>query len=267
MSLSLETTFQELKSRNEKALVAFVTAGDPSLQDLPEILDMLVESGVDVVEIGIPFSDPIADGPTIQASSQRALDRGVNPEQILEMLHQVSIPIPIVLMGYYNSVLKMGLDEFGRKAKMAGVCGTILSDVIPEEADDWIVASKKHQLSNVFLVAPTSTEARLDKAVSVASGFVYAVSRTGVTGLNNKAESEAEALVAKVRARTQLPICVGFGISTPAAVAEVCRFADGAVVGSCLVDLLNEKWNGGVGKVEIGNFMKSLKQATLSSDL
>lgn len=245
-----------------KKLVCFVTAGDPSLEDLPGILSALEEGGADLIEVGLPFSDPIADGPTIQASSQRALDRGVTPGAVLDSLAGCKVRVPIILMGYYNPILRMGLDEFARRARQAGASGTIVSDLTPEESGPWIEASQRHGLDTVFLAAPTSTDARLDEVCRRSTGFVYAVSRTGVTGASNQAPPEVEQLVSRIKARTQTPVYVGFGISQPAHVQAVCRFADGAVVGSFLVDFIHREWIGGAGRDQIRDAVRALKAAT-----
>ncbi len=254
--------FEELKNMGEKALVLYVTAGDPSLEELPAILDALVEGGADLIEVGLPFSDPIADGPTIQASTQRALDRGVTPPKVFEALRQCHVSVPVITMGYYNSVLRSGLDESAAMLHHAGVSGTIISDLTPEESDLWIAASKGHGLDNIFLAAPTSTDARLDEVCKRSSGFVYAVSRMGVTSQEVAVPVEAQDLVRRIKARTILPVCVGFGISKPVHVRMVCEVAEGAVVGSWLVDLLAKTWDGGAGKRQLVERLRELKAVT-----
>ncbi len=243
----LGARFAALRERGEKALVLFVTAGDPGLDQLPGILTVLAEGGADAIEVGLPFSDPIADGPIIQASSQRALNRGVTPTAVLDALARVDVPVPVVLMGYYNPVLRLGVEAFAARAQAAGVDGVIVSDLIPEEGGAWIAACKAHSLDPVFLAAPTSTDARLDEVCAASRGFVYAVSRTGVTGSAQEVPVEVGTLVQRVQARTDTPVCVGFGISQPEHVRRVCAVADGAVVGSWLVDFLNARWEGGAG--------------------
>lgn len=258
----LSATFDKLRSRNEAALVLFVTAGDPDLDQLPSILSALVEGGADIIEVGLPFSDPIADGPVIQASSQRALDRGVTPGQVLESISYARVGVPLVLMGYYNPVLRLGLHEFARASKNAGVAGTIISDLTPEEADPWIAASQAEALDTVFLVAPTSTDERIGAVAQRATGFVYAVSRTGVTGSHQSAPPEVSELVSRIRKHTSTPVCVGFGISKPEHVRNIAQVADGAVVGSWLVDWLATNWNGGAGRAELVAAVRELKEAT-----
>lgn len=262
MIQSISDRFAVLRSNGEKALVAFVTAGDPSLDDLPAILDTLVEAGVDVIEVGLPFSDPIADGPVIQASSQRALDRGSTIAQVFQALGHCQIDIPIVLMGYYNSALRVGLSRFAEQARDSGVSGVILSDLPPDEASEWRSVCEANGIDPVFLVAPTSTDLRIESACKASRGFVYAVSRTGVTGARETVSGDATDLVRRSRLWTSIPICVGFGVSTPAQVRDICSFADGAVVGSWLVRLLHESWNGGSGRNEVLAKVRELKMAT-----
>lgn len=243
----------------------FVTGGDPDLDQLPAILLALEEGGADVLEVGIPFSDPIADGPTIQASSQRALDRGSTPGAVLDGVRAYRDhggTLPVVLMGYLNPMLRRGLAEFARDAAAAGADGAIVSDLTPEESDAWCAACREAGLDTVFLAAPTSTDDRLDAVARRSTGFVYAVSRTGVTGASDRLSEAAKALVERLRPRTDLPVCVGFGISRPEHVREVCDVAQGAVVGSWLVDLLAHRWNGGAGRQDIVEHIARMKSAT-----
>lgn len=258
----LADKFLELKAKDERALVCYITAGDPDLHQLPAIIDCLQSSGADIIEVGVPFSDPIGDGPTIQASSQRALDKGVTPEAIFEVLSKSSFKVPVVLMGYYNTVLRIGFEAFVKKAKSIGICGMILVDITPEEADDWITICRQNDFATIFLAAPTSTDERLDLVAKSASGFVYAVSRTGVTGANQQFSSNVSSLVKRLKDRTETPVCVGFGISKPEHVREVCQSADGAVVGSYLVTMLHESWHLPNGPELVQNAIGELKKAT-----
>ena len=214
------------------------------------------------VPVGVGLGDPFGEGPTIQASSQRALDNGVTPTAILEAIAKTPRSIPVVVMGYLNPVLRFGYDAFAERAREVGVTGAILSDLVPEEADDWIRVSTERGLETIFLVAPTSTEKRIEEVATNSTGFVYVVSRTGVTGAESTVPPDVQALVARVRALTNKPACVGFGVSTPEHVRMVCSVADGAVVGSALVKLLHEEWNDGAGREKIVDFVRSLKQAT-----
>ncbi|MGV3616874.1 MAG: tryptophan synthase subunit alpha [Fimbriimonas sp.] len=258
----LADRLQSLRARDEKALVLFLTAGDQPLEDLPALVDAFVEGGADVVEIGIPFSDPFGEGPTIQASSQRALDNGASTRAILAALRNIRADVPLVPMGYYNPVLRMGLEEFARASAEAGASGTIISDLVPDEAEAWAAASEAAGIDTVFLVAPTSTEKRIDEVTTLTTGFVYAVSRTGVTGAESQVPVDVQGLVRRIREKTDKPIFVGFGISTPEHVRMVCEVADGAVVGSALVGLLHREWQGGAGRSKVVEFVRSLKDAT-----
>lgn len=253
-----------LRGRGERALVTFVTAGDPQLDQLPSILDALSEGGADLLEVGIPFSDPIADGPVIQASSQRALERGTTPEQVLGILASWTGPEkpPVVLMGYLNPILRRGLASFCRDASAAGVDGMIVCDLTPDEASEWVAAAGTAGIDPVFLVAPTSTEERVAAVAEASRGFVYAVSRTGVTGAASHASRGARDLVERVRRHTDTPVCVGFGISAPEHVREVCRYADGAIVGSSLVELVERIWEQGKGRYRVVEYVAGLKAAT-----
>lgn len=259
----LQQRLCEVRSLGRKSVIPFVTAGDPSLDSLPAILDMLAEAGATAIEVGIPFSDPIADGPTIQASSQRALERGVRPSDVLTALASWQNPgVPLILMGYYNPILRMGLDSFAIRAKEAGAHAVIVCDLTPEEAGPWSAAAQSAGLDTIFLVAPTSTEARLDDVARASTGFVYAVSRTGVTGAASQGGSpEIEGLIQKVRDRTEVPVLVGFGISSPEHVTAMCSISDGVIVGSSLVQRLASDWNGGAGRAEILAYVKSLVEA------
>jgi tryptophan synthase alpha chain len=260
--VTLSEKFDRLRSRGEKALVLFVTAGDPPLDQLPQIVETLAEGGADVLEIGIPFSDPFGEGPTIQGSSGRALGRGTTPSAIFETLGGIDAPIPIVLMGYFNPVLRMGLGRFAQLSRESGSTGTIVSDLVPDEADAWCEASAREGLATIFLVAPTSTDERLRTAAQRSTGFVYCVSRTGVTGAERQVEADVSSLVRRVREATDRPACVGFGISSAEHVRQVCEVADGAVVGSALVERLHRQWDGGKGYRAVLTYVQSLKEAT-----
>ncbi len=259
----LSALFSRLRQKGEAALIPFVTAGDPHLDQLPAILATLAAGGADAIEVGIPFSDPIADGPTIQAASQRALDRGVTPGAVLEKLHQGPHPgVPIILMGYYNPILRRGLDAFATAAREAGASATIVSDLNPEESGEWRQASERAGLDTIFLVAPTSTPERVGYVAEHSSGFLYAVSRTGVTGAGSQVPAQVRELVASVRDKSEIPVCVGFGISRPEHVQMVSEFADGAIIGSSLVEFLAESWDNGQGAARLEQKIAELKAAT-----
>lgn len=258
----LTLRFDQLRGNNEAALILYVTAGDPDISQLPKVIDALCEGGADVIEVGIPFSDPIADGPTIQASTFRALSRGVTPTSVFSALQSARPSAPLVLMGYCNPALKMGWAHFASEARAAGVSGVILSDLIADEAAEWRESAQRANLDTIFLAAPTSTDERLAKVCESSSGFVYAISRTGVTGSENPVPPDAAALVARLKRFTSLPICVGFGVSSPAQVAAIAQLSDGAIVGSALVERLGADWKDGAGRGAIVDWVRALKNAT-----
>ena len=261
----LAKRFQELRERGEKALICFVTAGDPSADRTVELVDTLAGAGADAVEIGLPFSDPLADGPSIQASSQRALERGMTIAKALDIVRLVreSNPdLPLILMTYYNPIRHYGLERYARDASAAGADAHIVTDLTPEESEDWKRTSTANGLDTVFLLAPTSTPDRIGVVVQLSTGFVYCVSRTGVTGARQDVPAELTGVVASIRARTSEPICVGFGISTPEHVRRICSFADGAVVGSSLVDLIHRKRDDADLLSAAHGYVKGLKAGT-----
>ncbi len=260
----ISATFDSLRSQEEKALVVFVTGGDPPIEQLPEILRTLEAGGADLIEVGLPFSDPIADGPTIQASSQRALDRNVKVHDIFDAVRRSDVSAPIVYMGYVNTAMRAGFEQFCDDAASSGASGVLLSDLTPDEAGTWREAARSGGLDTIFLIAPTSTEARVQLACDAASGFVYCVSRTGVTGAGHEVPGEVAQTVARLRRHTRLPICVGLGISNPEQVRMVCQVADGAVVGSHLVALLHSSWDEGRGAAALRQDIAALKAATRS---
>ncbi len=230
-------TFGDLKHRNRRGFIPFITAGDPDLATTRDLLIELSRVGALVIELGVPFSDPMADGPVIQRASERALRHGLGIGEILDAVAgaREKIETPIVLFSYLNPLLQFGIESLAQKAKRAGVDGVLVTDLTPEEAEQFIATLRTEDLDMIFLVAPTSTDARLQLVAERASGFVYAVSRAGVTGTREKVSAEAETLVNRVRKFSDLPIAVGFGISSAQQVAEVWRYADAAVVGSAIV--------------------------------
>jgi tryptophan synthase alpha chain len=228
-------------SAGQGAFVAFITAGDPNLEATEELVLALDRAGVDVVELGVPFSDPMADGPSIQASSQRALRHGITVGRVFDLVGCIRqrSAIPIVLMTYYNPMLQCGLEAFAKGCAWVGVDGVIATDLTPEEAGPWKKAAVDAGIDTIFLVAPTSTDERMRLIAGLAGGFIYCVSRTGVTGARERLpEEDLHSLISRIRAHTDLPVIVGFGISTPKQVAAVTRVADGVVVGSALVNVI-----------------------------
>jgi len=258
----IASRIEALRKSGEKALVVFVTAGDPFPEGTADVVQAAAEGGADIVEIGIPFSDPLADGPVIQASSLRALQTGTTPPKVLDSVREVrnrGIEVPLVLMGSWNPIMQHGPEQFARDAVEAGADGTIVSDLSPEEAGVWKSCSDAAGLDTIFLLAPTSTPARMALVGNMTSGFVYCVSRTGITGVQNHVPVDLPPLVDAIRGHTHgLPVCVGFGVSTPEQVRSVCSFADGAVVGSALVARLHERKDLG----DLRDTIATLKAAT-----
>ena len=240
-STRISRRFAELSEAGELGLVAYITAGDPTLDATLRFVRALAEAGADVIELGIPFSDPVADGPTIQRASERALKNGTRLADVLELVRRIrkapapANEIPLVLFSYYNPMLQMGLEKFAAAAESAGADGVLATDLTPEEADEYSRALHGHNLDTVFLGAPTSTDERLAKISAVSSGFLYLISRTGVTGAKDQLADELPAFLRRARAATKLPLAVGFGISLPGHVSMLGGLADAAVVGSALV--------------------------------
>ena len=225
------------------ALVVYVTCGDPNLHATRDIVLAALDAGADVVELGVPFSDPVADGPVIQRASERALRNGVTLAQVLELAAGVRKKAPragLIVFSYYNPILRLGLERFCERAAEAGIDGALVTDLPVEESVEYIAAMRAHKLDTIFLVAPTSTDERLRRIAQLSTGFVYAVSRTGVTGTRKELAADARELVERVRRFTKLPVAVGFGISTSEQVAEVGQFAEAAVVGSAIVQAIEQ---------------------------
>jgi tryptophan synthase alpha chain len=229
--------FRELADSRELGLVAYITAGDPSLEASAEIVLAAAEAGADVIELGVPFSDPLADGPTIQRASERALRGGATLAGVIDLVRRVRehSAVPLVLFSYFNPILQMGLEKFADAAASAGADGVLATDLTLEEAVDYRALMRARRLDTIFLAAPTSTDERLAKIAEFSSGFLYLISRTGVTGTREALPEELPALARRVRKVTSLPIAVGFGISQPEHVAALAGIADAAVVGSALV--------------------------------
>lgn len=250
--------------------MAYITAGDPSLDATLKFVLALAEAGADVIELGVPFSDPLADGPTIQRASERALRSRTTLAGVLELVHRIrnSSQVPLVLFSYYNPVLQMGLGKFANAAETAGADGVLATDLTPEEADDYRRILAAHHLDTIFLAAPTSTDERLAKIAACSSGFLYLISRTGVTGAKDALPDDLPALLRRARAVTQLPIAVGFGISLPGHVSVLGGLADAAVVGSALVNEIEKATKSGASESAIagaaaalGEKVRSLKEA------
>lgn len=257
MTSRIDKTFKRLKKEGKKAFIPYIMAGDPSLQRTKDIVLLFEKCGADIVELGVPFSDPLADGPTIQRASERALKNGVTLRKVISLVKDVrqKTQIPIVLMTYYNPVFKYREDDFIRDAKDAGVDGVIVPDLPPDEAEDFIKISKKTSLNTIFLLAPTSTEDRIKKVIRASSGFIYYVSITGITGATLLLDGSMEALISNIKKYTDKPIAVGFGVSTPLEATAVAKVSDGVIVGSAIVKRIHETPN------ELESYLISLRKA------
>lgn len=241
------------------SLVAYVTSGDPDLATTRNVVLAAIDAGASVIELGVPFSDPVADGPVIQRASERALKHGTSLEQVLKLaaeIRECSQSVGLVIFSYLNPMLQMGLAKFCKIARLAGVDGVLATDLPVEEADFYLAEIHRNDLAPIFLAAPTSTDERLKRIASASAGFVYAVSRTGVTGQRQQISDDARTLVRRLRKFTRLPIAVGFGISTADQFAAVGKYAEGAVVGSAIVETIER--NPGREAASVGEFIKRL---------
>ncbi|SIN76071.1 tryptophan synthase subunit alpha [Vannielia litorea] len=260
----IDDTFARLKSEGKKAFVAYVMAGDPDFDTSLEIVKSLPGAGVDIIELGAPFTDPMADGPTIQLAGQRALEAGMTMGRTLEMVRAFragNTTTPIVLMGYYNPIYSRGVDTFLAEAKEAGVDGLIVVDLPPEEDDELCIPAQKAGLNFIRLATPTTDEKRLPKVLQNTSGFVYYVSITGITGSAEAQAGDVGPEVARIKAQTDLPVIVGFGIKTPDGARNIASVADGAVVGSAIVAQIAE----GKSASDVTAFVKSLADGAHSA--
>jgi tryptophan synthase alpha chain len=256
----IQETFRKLKRSGRGGFIPFVTVGDPDIAITERLLIELANAGADIVELGVPFSDPVADGEVIQRASERALQNGVTVQDALRCANNVRhhIDVPLVLFSYFNPLLQFGQERLASAASQAGIDAVLVTDLIPEEAESWIQNLCRHQLDPVFLVAPTTSDKRLAQIARQAHGFIYAVSRAGVTGERNQMTRDAEILVRRIRAVSDLPVAVGFGISTAEQVASVWRFADAAVVGSAIVRQIEKLENSPDLVKCVGDFARSL---------
>lgn len=238
----VEAAFVRLRTEGRTGLVTYVTAGDPDLATTAAILQVLDRSGADVLEVGVPFSDPLADGPVIQRATERALAAGATLGGVLDMLAAVRprVQAPIVIFSYANPILRMGLDDFTARAREVGVDGVLTLDVPPEEAEEWRHRFGAAGIDTIFLLSPTTTDDRIRRAAALGSGFLYGISRLGVTGARDEVADSAAALAARVRRATSMPLALGFGVSRPEHVRAIGEIADAAVVGSALVNVIAE---------------------------
>jgi len=259
----IDKTFKELKKNNKKAFIAFIMAGDPSLAVTEKLIYELVFSGADIIELGVPFSDPIADGPTIQKASERGLKSKTTLAGVFNLVKKIrgQIQTPIVFLIYYNLVFHYGLERFVKDATRSGIDGVVIPDLPPEESKDLCKIAKKDKFSVIHLLAPTSSAGRIKKVSNAATGFIYYVSLTGTTGARKKLPRELGENLRNIKKITNVPVCVGFGISTPGQVKEVQKFSDGAIVGSAIIKVIEKN----IGKKnlvkKVGNFVKNLKGA------
>ncbi|MFN7993730.1 MAG: tryptophan synthase subunit alpha [Bryobacteraceae bacterium] len=253
--------FDRLKRNGQKGLIAYLTAGHPTPDHTPALVEALERGGADLIELGVPFSDPIADGPVIQRAGQRALAEGTTLKRVLGIAAEIRrrSEIPLLLFTYLNPVVRYGLDNLARDAAAAGIDGCLLIDASVEEAGEYVAAMHRHGLDTVFLAAPTSTEARLRLVAKYSTGFVYLVSRTGVTGARSSLSAAVGALVESVRAVTDLPLAVGFGVSRPEHVAELGRQVEAVVVGSAIVDLIDRNADNASLNIQVESFARELK--------
>jgi len=253
--------FETLKADGRKGLIAYLTAGDPSPERTPALVEALVRGGADLIELGVPFSDPVADGPVIQQGGERALKAGVTLKRVLQIAAEIRSrsEVPLLLFTYLNPVLRYGLERLAEDAAKCGIDGCLLTDASVEEAHEYIGAMHRHGLDTVFLAAPTSNERRLRLIAQYSTGFVYLVSRTGVTGERASLSNQVTALIQAVRGVTELPLAVGFGVSTPAHVAELGRQVEAVAVGSAIVRVIGEYGSDPSLERRLESFARELK--------
>ena len=268
----IDRMFSQLKKRKEAALIPFITTGDPDIATTEALILEMDRQGADLIELGLPFSDPLADGPTIQASSQRALRNKINAKDLFGLVEKVreKTDIPLVLMGYYNPLLQYGLSAFAKDAASSGLDGTIVPDLPLEEAKDWIAAAKSQGLANILLVAPNTPADRVKKIARATQGFLYYVSVTGITGARTELPTELSQGLSGIKQLTNKPVAVGFGISKPAQVSMLSAVTDGIIVGSAIIKLIeahtikqgNDLKAGADLVKKVGEFIGELKEAT-----
>lgn len=263
----IEKVFSDLRQQNQAGLIPFLTAGDPDLATTAELIRTLADAGADLIELGFPFSDPMADGPTIQASSERALAAGTTLEKVLRMVGDIrrDCQVPLVLMGYYNPVFRYGIDKFAADAAAAGVDGLLLVDLPPEEAGEITACLKKSGIAMITLLAPTTPPERMKSLGAAAEGYLYYVSMTGVTGTQKVKPDDIRAAVEALKGMTDVPVGVGFGITTPEDARAVGRFADGVVVGSALVRIIEQYGRSSELLPQVRQFIESLKGGLAAS--
>lgn len=257
----IDKKFKELKAKGRKAFIAFIMAGDPSLSITKELVYELAGSGVDIIELGVPFSDPIADGPVIQKASERGLKSKTTLTKVFNLVRNARLKLetPIVFLIYYNLVFHYGIEKFVKDAVNSGVDGVVIPDLPPEESKELRGAAKKHKFAVIHLLAPTSSNERIKKVSAASTGFIYYVSLTGTTGARKKLPKELGESLKAVKKITGIPVCVGFGISSRGQVEEVQKVADGAIVGSAIIEVIEKNAGRGDLVKKTGNFVRSLK--------
>jgi len=260
MSSALDALFQRTRSENRAALIGYLPAGFPTQQGCIDALTAMVEGGVDAIEVGYPYSDPVMDGPVIQAAAEKSLQNGTGAEEVLATLSAISKIAPSVVMTYWNPIAKYGVDKFLLDLKSNGGSGVITPDLTIEESEEWIIASTAHDTNRIYVVAPSTSEERLQRVSSATTGFVYAASLMGVTGTRTSISSSAESLVARLRRVTELPIAVGLGVSTPEQAHEVAQYADGVIVGSAFIRLLQESQSPEEGILQVRKLAQELSR-------
>jgi tryptophan synthase alpha chain len=257
----IDAAFRDLRRDGRCGLVTYVTAGDPDLERSRDVLVRLARSGADILEVGVPFSDPLADGPVIQRATERAIAAGATLAKVLGLVSDVraEVDAPIVIFTYANPVLRMGLDEFANRARQAGVDGVLTLDVPPEESEQFREALARARIDTIFLLSPTTTPERIRRAAALGTGFLYGISRLGVTGMRDDVADSARELSARVRRETGMPLALGFGLSRPEHVRAVAEYADAAVVGSALVNVIAEHGQSAALGDEVERYVRWLK--------
>lgn len=257
MSSRITGKFRELRKKKGKAFIPYIMAGDPNIKRTRELISVLEGCGADIIELGVPFSDPLADGPTIQKAAQRALDEGVTLKKVIAFVAELraGTQIPIILMTYYNPIFKYGEERFVLDATAAGVDGIIVPDLPPDEAGNLMKHARKLGLDTIFLLAPTSTDDRIRKVARTSTGFIYYVPITGITGSKLSLDASLGSHIARIRSFSDKPVAVGFGVSTPAEAADISEFADGVIVGSAIVKRVGES------DEELKTYLLSLRNA------
>ncbi len=266
--MNIAQKFKELKKKNEKALIAYVAGGDPDYESSKEIIKAIAEAGADIIEIGVPFSDPMADGPVIQLASERALKSGISMKKLIKMVKELRNEgvenIPFLFMSYYNPIYAYGISEFVKDVKKAGLNGVIIPDLPPDEADEFLVVANEYGLDTVFLLAPTMNDERMEIVTKKSSGFVYFVSVAGVTGARTKVNEKLPELIKKVKDNTDIPVGVGFGISTREQIEEITEYADACIVGSAIVKVIEKNLQKKESMLkELKEFIVDLKAGTV----